>query len=183
MSTRDRSGGSVARAHATRTGSSGQQAHPKRTLTSELAMIRARGGAWFAVPHFADAFTLMQRVIPQVESPLVFSNGDYNPLNFLVADGALVGWIDFEHACLEDPYIGFAKFLLWADDAYGWGAGAKAGLVERYLFAHGVAPVDFLGRLVLRGLWHVQEMSPENPPSYMLHVIANAVRQLRSILG
>ncbi len=125
----------------------------------------------------------MQRVIPQVACPLVFSNGDYNPLNFLVADGALTGWIDFEHACFEDPYIGFAKFLLWANDATGWGAGAKAGLVERYLYEHGVAPADFLGRLVLRGLRHVQETAPANPPVYMLSVIADAVQRLRALLN
>lgn len=154
---------------------------PKRTLAAEWEAIRAGGGAWFDVPQFIEAFALVERLLPQLNTPLFFSNGDYNPLNFLVADGALSGWIDFEHACFEDPYIGFAKFLLWADDAYGWGAGAKAGLVERYLFEQGVAPVDFLGRLVLRGLYHVQCMSPENPPSYMLHVIADAVRRLKSI--
>ncbi|MEZ4859835.1 MAG: phosphotransferase [Caldilineaceae bacterium] len=155
---------------------------PTRTLKSELEMIRAREGAWFATPQFAAAFALVERVLPQLDSPLVFSNGDYNPLNFLVADDALVGWIDFEHACFEDPYIGFAKFLLWADDAYGWGAGAKAGLVERYLYEHQIAPTDFLGRLVLRGLRHVQETSPENPPNYMLQVIAGGVQRLKSLL-
>jgi len=154
---------------------------PTKTLEAELETIRANGGKWFDVPEFAEAFELVQRVIPQVARPLLFSNGDYNPLNFLAADGALSGWIDFEHACFEDPYIGFAKFLLWADDAYGWGAGAKVGLVERYLYEHGVAPVDFLGRLVLRGLRHVQETSPENPSVYMLNVIADAVQRLSSI--
>jgi Ser/Thr protein kinase RdoA (MazF antagonist) len=152
---------------------------PSFTLASELQMIRANGGPWFDVPLFAEAFALVEATHAQVSIPLVFSNGDYNPLNFLVDNDELVGWIDFEHACFEDPYIGFAKFLLWANDDSGWGAGAKAGLVERYLYKHNVAPADFLVRLLLRGLRHVQEASVAEPPVYMLGVIDDAVQRLK----
>jgi aminoglycoside phosphotransferase len=151
---------------------------PSRTLESEVQTIRARRSVWLDVPLFSDALNLVQTAIPQYRSPLVFSNGDYNPLNFLVADDALVGWIDFEYACFEDPYIGFAKFLLWADDIVGWGAGAKVGLVERFLYMRQVSPVAFLIRLVLRGLSHLQDTSPTDPPAYMLQVISNAVHRL-----
>ncbi len=152
---------------------------PSITLASELQTIRANGGPWFDVPLFAEAFALVEATHAQVSIPLVFSNGDYNPLNFLVENDELAGWIDFEHACFEDPYIGFAKFLLWANDEYGWGAGAKAGLVERYLYKHNVAPADFLIRLLLRGLRHVQESSVEEPPAYMLGIMEDAVRRLK----
>lgn len=152
---------------------------PSITLASELQTIRANGGPWFDVPLFAEAFALVETTHTQVSIPLAFSNGDYNPLNFLVENDELVGWIDFEHACFEDPYIGFAKFLLWANDEYGWGAGAKVGLVERYLYQHKVAPADFLIRLLLRGLRHVQESSVEEPPAYMLGVMADGVRRLK----
>lgn len=155
---------------------------PSRTLESEAQAIGARQSAWSDVPLFSDALNLVQAALPRYRSPLVFSNGDYNPLNFLVADDALVGWIDFEYACFEDPYIGFAKFFLWADDAYGWGAGAKMGLVERFLYTHQVAPAAFLVRLVLRGLFHLQDASPTDPPHYMLQVIASAAQQLRQNL-
>jgi hypothetical protein len=151
---------------------------PSRTLESEVQMIRAYRSAWLDIPLFSDALNLVQAAIPQYRSPLVFSNGDYNPLNFLVADDALVGWIDFEYACFEDPFIGFAKFFLWADDAVGWGAGAKVGLVERFLYRRQVSPVAFLVRLVLRGLSHLQDTSPTDPPTYMLQVISNAVDRL-----
>ena len=95
----------------------------------------------------------------------------------------ITGWIDFEHACFEDPFIGFAKFVLWADDEYGWGAGAKAGLVERYLYEHHVAPVAFLVRLVLRGLRHIQDTNPADPPHYLLGVITDAVGRLTRVLS
>jgi aminoglycoside phosphotransferase len=151
---------------------------PSRTLASEAQLIRDHRSAWSDVPLFRDALQLVHAAIPRYRSPLVFSNGDYNPLNFLAADGALVGWIDFEHACFEDPYIGFAKFLLWANDDFGWGAGAKVGLVERFLYTHQVAPAAFLVRLVLRGLFHLQDSSPADPPHFMLQVIADAVERL-----
>jgi hypothetical protein len=114
---------------------------------------------------------------------LVFSNGDYNPLNFLVADDAISGWLDFEYACFEDPYIGFAKFVLWADDEYAWGGGARSGLVERYLYEHGLAPAELSVRLVLRGLRHIQDAGPADPPRFMLRVISDAMLQLREVLS
>jgi aminoglycoside phosphotransferase (APT) family kinase protein len=153
---------------------------PSRTLEAEAQVIRARRSDWLDVPMFSDALNLVESAIPRYRSPLVFSNGDYNPLNFLVADDELVGWIDFEYACFEDPTIGFAKFFLWADDADGWGAGAKAGLVERYLYTHQVSPAAFLVRLVLRGLSHMQDTSPTDPPRFMLQVITDAVHRLGS---
>ncbi len=156
---------------------------PSITLESELQTIRVRGGSWFDVPLFAKAFACVQTNIARFCDPLVFSNGDYNPLNFLVADDALVGWIDFDGACFEDPYIGFAKFILWADDASGWGAGARVGLVERYLFEHQLPQVAFFVRLVLRGLYHLQDTSPTDPPRYMLQVITDAAHQLARVLN
>jgi aminoglycoside phosphotransferase len=152
---------------------------PSITLESELQMIINRGGPWFSVPTFAEALTMVQATLGRFTRPLVFSNGDYNPLNFLVADDAMSGWLDFEYACFEDPYIGFAKFVLWADDDYGWGGGAKSGLVERALFERGVAPAELSVRLVLRGLRHIQDAGPADPPSFMLEVISDAVRLLR----
>lgn len=155
---------------------------PATTLESELQTIIARGGPWFSIPLFAEAVALLQATLSMFAVPLVFSSGDYNPLNFLVVDQTITGWLDFEYACFEDPYIGFAKFVLWADDEYGWGAGAKVGLVERYLYEHNVAPAAFLPRLVLRGLWYIQDSDPLHPPEYMLRVVENAVARLKHIL-
>jgi aminoglycoside phosphotransferase len=153
------------------------------TLESELQAILTCGGSWFDVLFFAEAVALLQATIPQFPSPLVFSNGDYNPLNFLVADDALTGWIDFEHACFEDPHVGFAKFVLWGDDDLGWGAGLKAGLVERYVYEHQVPPAMFLVRLLLRGLHHIQETDPSNPPRYMVQVAMDTVSRLTHALS
>ncbi|MDD4773681.1 MAG: hypothetical protein PHZ09_08760 [Eubacteriales bacterium] len=50
--------------------------------------------------------------------------------------------------------------------------------MERYLFEHSVAPVDFLSRLILRGLYHI--LQSDSAPVYMLNVIADALGQLKA---
>lgn len=130
---------------------------PRDTLSSELKEIVQRGGEWLGVDSFARAIDLLPRALAEVEVPLVFSNGDYNPLNFLHDSEAVTGWVDFEGARFEDPHIGFVKFLLWSRDEYGWGAGVKAGLVERYLYVRNVSRREFAPRLVLRCLRHLQQ--------------------------
>jgi thiamine kinase-like enzyme len=135
---------------------------PRVTLSSELDEIAQRGPGRLEAGLFARAVDLLRRTLPQVEVPLVFSNGDYNPLNFLHAGDALTGWVDFEGARFEDPHIGFAKFLIWSQDDYGWGTGVKAGLVERYLYAQNVSRREFAPRLALRCLTHLQREGPVN---------------------
>ena len=152
---------------------------PSVTLEAELLNIRKSAGQWLAVPRFDEAVTLVQDLLPRFILPLVFSNGDYNPLNFLYREHRLTGWIDFEHACFEDPCIGFAKFFLWANDESGWGAGVKFGLVERYLYNHNIEPAAFLLRLILRGLWHIKDNELDNPPAYILQIVENAVTRLK----
>ena len=134
------------------------------------------------MPIFQQAIEAVGEAIAAVETPLVFSNGDYNPLNFLYDGQALCGYVDFEGACFEDPHIGFAKFLLWSLDEYGWGTGKKAGLVERYLYTRNVSRRAFAPRLVLRGLRHLtREVSIEDSKdatarAHMLQIVAEGVQ-------
>ncbi len=129
---------------------------PETPMLAELEGIVARGGPWLEVRTFSEAVQRLMPVVANIQTPLVFSNGDYNPLNFLCDGERLTGWIDFTGACFEDPHIGFAKFVIWAFDSYGWGAGAKSGLVERYLYAQNVSRSEFAPRLALRCLWRLQ---------------------------
>lgn len=68
---------------------------PQRTMLSELEGIRQRGGPWLDVPLFSKAMWRLLAVLEQIGTPLAFSNGDYNPLNFLWDGERLSGWIDF----------------------------------------------------------------------------------------
>jgi hypothetical protein len=157
---------------------------PRVTLSSELGEIVQRGGEWMGVDLFTEAIHRLERALADVEVPLVFSNGDYNPLNFLHEGDALTGWIDFELARFEDPHIGFVKFRLWQLDELGWGTGMKAGLIERYLYAQGVSRREFAPRLVLRSLSHLQRevsVCGEGDASqrrHMLNVLADGLSAL-----
>src|SRR5262249_43825797 len=157
------------------------RALPHVTLSSELGEIVQRGGEWFGVNLFTEAIDRLQEVVAGAEVPLVFSNGDYNPLNFLHERGVLTGWVDFLEARFEDPHIGFAKFQIWQMDDFGWGTGMKVGLIERYLYAQGVSRREFAPRLVLRCLRHLQqEVSVHReadaiPRAHMLNVLAEGL--------
>ena len=159
---------------------------PRITLLSELDTLRGYADAWSDTPLIVEALALLEAILPTISTPLVFSNGDYNPLNFLHVGGELTGWVDFEHACFEDPYIGFAKFMLWADDDHGWGTGRKAGLVERFLYAHNVSRTEFLPRLLLRGLRYLQDQHitgvqlRAGEHAYVLQLLTEAVVSLRA---
>lgn len=144
---------------------------PVKTLKDELNFLIENSSEWKNNQVFQTALELMKKQVPKVTTPLVFSNGDYNPLNFICEEDRILGWIDFEHACIEDPYIGLAKFFLWADDDYGWGMGRKSGLVEKFLFENAVAPHEFYIRLILRGLTYIQNKSTIDPPLFMLDIV------------
>lgn len=134
---------------------------PQNTLSAEYAATLAEAGEWRNIGIFQQAVEAVGGALAEAAAPLVFSNGDYNPLNFLCDGQALCGFIDFEGACFENPHIGFVKFLVWSRDEYGWGTGKKAGLVERYLYTRNVSRRTFAPILVLRCLRHlIREVSP-----------------------
>lgn len=68
---------------------------PAVTMLSELDGIIQRGGPWLKVSEFSEAIQELQPILADIQTPLVFSNGDYNPLNFLWDGKDLIGWIDF----------------------------------------------------------------------------------------
>jgi hypothetical protein len=168
-------------------GEQAAQELPKKTLQVELDGIISRGGPWLEVPVFTEALETLQLILKHIQTPLIFSNGDYNPLNFLHDGKSLTGWIDFTGACFEDPLIGFAKFIIWSFDILGWGAGVRAGLVERYLYRQNLSRSDFLPRLVLRCLWRLQrDTSVANEQDAfsrqaMLHVLREALDRLNHV--
>ena len=157
---------------------------PRMTLIGELNQIKVEAGEWMQVSLFQRALETLSEVIPQISTPLAFTNGDYNPINFLYDGKELCGFVDFEEACFEDPHIGFAKFLIWSYDDYGWGTGVKAGLVERYLYTRNLSQREFAPRLVLRCLRHlileakVGESANEIGRSHILNLVKQGLETL-----
>jgi aminoglycoside phosphotransferase (APT) family kinase protein len=155
---------------------------PCVTLSSELDEVIQCGGKWLEIDLIARMIERLNGALPGLEMPLVFTNGDYNPLNFLYEGESLSGWIDFEAARFEDPHIGFSRFFLWAEDDYGWGTGKKAGLVERWLYAHDLTRREFAPRLALRclsSLINDPEGRPEEgEPSFYFKQLPDLMREL-----
>lgn len=124
---------------------------PRITLLDELQGVIKRGGPWLTEPIFTDAIERLLPIVPAIETPLVFSSGDYNPGNFLFDGEQLTGFIDFTGACFEDPHIGMAKY--WT---CSWYPLDKAGIVERYLEEQRISLAEFAPRLAVRCLWTLQ---------------------------
>jgi aminoglycoside phosphotransferase len=150
---------------------------PRHSLDDELVAVRERVSPWTETRIFKAGIEILRKAIPRHRLPLVFSNGDYNPLNVLADDSGLTGWVDFEHACFEDPYIGLPKFRFWSEDS-GWSLADQVGLVERFLYRRHVSPTAFMVRVALRGLTHLHNSSPDDPPVVMLREIERAIQAL-----
>ena len=73
---------------------------PQCTLASEFEDVVQSAGDWFQQDLFARAIEQLNDVLTHITTQPVFSNGDYNPLNFLYDGEALTGFVDFEGACL-----------------------------------------------------------------------------------
>ncbi|HZO86799.1 MAG TPA: aminoglycoside phosphotransferase family protein [Chthonomonadaceae bacterium] len=117
---------------------------PRKTLLSDLQLLIHSGNRWVQEPLFEEAVSRLLPIVAAIQTPLVFSNGDYQPANFLSDGNRLTGFVDFEKACFEDPLITFARYPTYALDPLN-----KAEIVDRYLRAHGYSDYDFASRLAV----------------------------------
>jgi hypothetical protein len=128
---------------------------PSHDLQGELAAVLARGGPWLGEPPFRDAVGRLEIPLRAVRTPPVFSNGDYQPGNFLSDGHGLTGFVDFEDACFEDPHAGMAKYRI-----YDLRPLSKTDLLERYLRAQGLSEAAFAPRMAVRCLATLQREIP-----------------------
>ncbi|MGN1346820.1 MAG: phosphotransferase family protein [Eubacteriales bacterium] len=122
---------------------------PTVTLADELDAILARGGEWFEDPRFCAAVAEIEPKVRSIDVPLVFTNGDIHPGNFLQKDGALCGFIDFTHSSFKDPLYGFATYIAYDMKPFEC-------IIDAYLAQSGQTWEDFNLRLKLRILWVLQ---------------------------
>jgi len=124
-----------------------------------------------AMPIFRRAAEVLRPVLDDIRTPLVFSNGDYQPANFLTDGRTVTGFVDFEVACFQDPLIGFAKYPIY--DLHPMNG---AGLVDDMLDSFGYSRRDFAPRLALGCLMTLQKEVAVHPAtadgrSYREHVL------------
>ena len=127
---------------------------PRKTLAVQLAYV-TEANPWSGHDAFGQAADYLGRVIPDVDTPLVLTNGDYQPGNFLAEDGKLTGFLDFESPLFQDPLIGFAKYPI-----YDLRPLSRTDLIERFVEQNGFTMADFNIRLALMCLMILKKEVP-----------------------
>ncbi len=117
---------------------------PDVTLEDELKLLNSEDSPWLKEKVYQDAIQKLQKVIPTIDTPLVLSNGDYQPGNFLQVDGKITGFLDFESPSFQDPMMGFVKYPIY--DLHPLG---RTDIVKVFLDKKGFSEKDFNLRLAL----------------------------------
>ena len=117
---------------------------PSITLVDELEALDTKDNPWFGEKMYQYAIQKLQKVLPNIKTPLVLSNGDYQPGNFLAQDGKITGFLDFESPSFQDPMMGFVKYPIYDLDPLG-----KTDVVKVFLNRKGFSEKDFNYRLAL----------------------------------
>ncbi|MBT4499028.1 MAG: phosphotransferase [Gemmatimonadetes bacterium] len=127
---------------------------PKRTLIAELEAI-SQSAPWAVNSTCESALADLRPVIREIDTPLTFTNGDYQPANFLTDGEVVTGFLDFEDACFRDPLMSIAKYPVYDLHPFN-----KAGFVDLYLRTGGFKSADFAPRLALVCLATLQREAP-----------------------
>jgi aminoglycoside phosphotransferase (APT) family kinase protein len=105
---------------------------------------------WDSQPDFGD--TLRQRMEiasrnTTLRTRIVFSNGDYQPGNFLTDGEDITGLLDFEKAGFADPLMNVARFPVYGIEPLN-----GAGIAAAFCDANGFTDSDLAIRVVIFGL-------------------------------
>ena len=120
---------------------------PARHQEDVISALETAQTERLADPLCQRALATLKLAFKTASLPLVFTNGDIQPGNFLASHGKLSGFIDFEKARFEDPLMGWAKYPL--DDLAPLN---DAGVVELFLEASGYSAEQLRLRIALEAL-------------------------------
>lgn len=101
----------------------------------------------------------LEVMLESTEAPLVFSNGDLNPSNFLSDGRRLTGIVDFGGSCWEDPLFGFAMCA-----RVRWQAFDGEDLARRWAVRRGFTPVALEIRMALACMRRLVELEIVSTP-------------------
>ncbi|KKR08263.1 MAG: hypothetical protein UT32_C0002G0026 [Parcubacteria group bacterium GW2011_GWC2_39_14] len=117
---------------------------PNISLMKELADVNVEENSWFKEEVFQTAVEKLKSILEDITTPLVLSNGDYQPGNFLAKDGEITGFLDFESLSFQDPLMGFVKYPI-----YDLLPLSRTDVVKIFLDKKGFSEKDFSCRLAL----------------------------------
>ena len=111
---------------------------------------RREQDTWDSQTEFGD--TLRQRMEiasrnTTLRTRIVFSNGDYQPGNFLTDGEKITGLLDFEKAGFADPLMNVARYPVYGIEPLN-----EAGVATAFCDANGFTASDLAIRVVIFGL-------------------------------
>ena len=151
---------------------------PNITLSSQLERIVNSGGEWLEETVFQCAVERLQPIVESITDPLVFTNGDYQPANFLTDGKKVTGFLDFEYAAFQDFLFGFVKYPIY--DLYPL---SRTNLITDLQKEKGVSPHEFAIRQALGCLFTLQREIPktggnERYRSHVLNLLQESFTQI-----
>ena len=154
---------------------------PSISLTKELEDVNVEENPWFKEKVFQNAVQKLKSILENITTPLVLSNGDYQPGNFLAQDGKITGFLDFESLSFQDPIMGFVKYPI-----YDLLPLSRTDIVKIFLDKKGFSEKDFNNRLALGCLKILKKEIPisggdEETQEYRNRVLTLLKKSLDSI--
>lgn len=151
-------------------------------LTKELEDVNVEENPWFKEEIFQNAVQKLKSILENITTPLVLSNGDYQPGNFLAQNGKITGFLDFESLSFQDPIMGFVKYPI-----YDLLPLSRTDIVKIFLDKKGFSEKDFNDRLALGCLKILKKEIPvsggdEETQEYRNRVLALLKKGLDSIV-
>jgi thiamine kinase-like enzyme len=140
--------------------------------------MSTQAAAWREVPAFMNAIKRLLPIAAATHTPLVFSNGDYNPANFLSDGSRLTGLVDFAHARFEDPYVGLAKYV-----GYDWIPFNVERLLDHFWRMHNLDNQDIALRIAVACLWLLRHCSPtsQEQQAYRARIMQRLITALHEL--
>lgn len=117
---------------------------PELTLATELGSVKSSDSPWIKEKVYINALEKLTPIFEKITTPLVLTNGDYQPGNFLAQEGKITGFLDFESPSFRDPLMGFVKYPI-----YDLVPLSDTDLIEVFLERNGFSRQDFNYRLAL----------------------------------
>ena len=150
----------------------------EKTLAWQLDRIIEKSGNWIETDEFNHAIIKLNPILKTNSDPLIFTNGDYQPANFLSNGSEITGYLDFEHACYQDFLFGFVKYPIY--DLHPLN---KAGFIDHLLTQKRISVSAFAIRLALGCLWTLGREIPVEggDKNYRQHVLALLSQSLELI--
>jgi aminoglycoside phosphotransferase (APT) family kinase protein len=132
---------------------------PRRTIWDTWLELKEHAGSWMMVPEYAETLRNAESACrtAALHTPLVFSNGDYQPNNYLTDGESITGILDFDAAGFIDPLFDVARYPV-----YGIEALTNTGVAYSFCTKYGFTSADLELRVIVFGLRALRtKASPE----------------------